>query len=673
MIRKSVFMLVLLSLLTLSVQAETLYSNFPAERATYFGGSGEATIRAVDASDAGFFVAGKAPGFTPAGVTPTDLLGGGDGLVTLFDTAGTPTAAARFPGEVLDMETNNAGSVVVCGSFGIAAVNATLTDVLYSVNSIGAVSRCAIGDDSISAGVAGSSIYVYDIGGTQQGTWESGGGSRSFSDVAVHSSSQTIIEAGMNQAAGDLQVAFFKGRSYTGDVKWTNYDFSASEVKSANLAADSRGERVAIGEDGKLYFSGYVDGGNAIYGRNPRDISQVLSSSQLVKTDNYNNPFNISGAKALGWYGRFDPATGLLDRGQFLLTRLSDGKGNSISIKTITAATDGTLYIGGETYASIENRASLQVSGTTIGGYAGGEPFVLVVTPDLSKRLFWTSFAAPGKSAGGSPAYGVTVRGSRAALGITLKLDSGQRGITVNASQTNIGGGTSDGYLVFWQNDLAAPQVPVLTSPANGTTVNTHAPLFQWTGADALEVKVTVKDSDGVKHLSQKYNAAEVCTAGSCQVSPGATDTFSLKNGEGYTWKVVASNALSKVKSEKATFAVNFPGTPTLTTPAVNADVSSTPTLVWEEVVAANEYKIVIARTADNVKLKTEWLTSGEICGGGNCTYAVTTALQNGAHTWRVSARQSSIANKSKSEKRTFNVTSAGRMLELPSSPNGRQ
>jgi hypothetical protein len=669
--KKTLFILVMFVVLTVNAHAATLYNNFPASKATYYGGSGADTITAVDANNNSFFVAGKGPNYAPSGVTPS---GSGEGLLTRYNLDGTPAAAVRLSSEILDMEANSTGQVVVCGSFGISLFDANdLSTPLFSNEIIGTVSRCAVGDDGTSAGISGNSIYVFNLVGTQVGNWNSGASSRSFNDVAVHSESQTVIEAGQNQAAGNLQVAFFKGRTFTGDIKWTNYDFSASEVFDANLGADSRGERVAIGEDGKLYFSGYVDGGNAIYGRNPRNITESLSNTQLIKTDNYTNPFQISGAKALGWYGRFNPSTGNLERGQFLLTRLSNGDGNSISIKAITASSDGTVYLGGEAYASIQNRANLQVAGTTIGGYSAGEPFVFVASPDLTQRLFWTSFAAPGKSAGGSPAYGVAVRGNSAVLGATLKLTDGQRAITVNAAQGDVGGGTSDGYLVFWGTNIETLDKPLLTSPANGTTVNTHSPSFQWTGAGATQVKVTVKNAQGVKVFKEKYNAADVCSDTGCSVSPGAGTNFSLKNGAGYTWKVVAQNALTTVKSDKATFAVDFPGTPILSSPAADANVSSTPTLEWSEIDAATEYKIVIKRVSDGVKIDTgSWTSGTTLCGGGTCSYTLSEALSTGAYTWRVQTRQNPIPNKSKSERRTFTVTSSMGLLPLDGGRAGK-
>lgn len=635
-------LLTLLLMLTFSANAATLFNNLPANQATYLGGSGGDTITAVDSSDTAFYVAGKAPDFTPAGIVPAAPLGSGEGLVMVYNSDGAPIAAARFPGEVVDLEANKSGNVVVCGSFGIAVLDSMLMTVSYSQTAD--VKRCTIGDDGTSAGINGNTITVYSLDGTPQGTWDSG----NLYDLAIHSASQTVIETGYRQAASDLQVAFLIGRSYTGIEKWKNYDFSASAVKGANLGADSRGERVAIGNDDQLYFAGYVDGGNAIYGRSPRNISQPLSGTQLIKTDAYNDPFNISGAKALGWYGRFNPATGELDRGQFLLTRLSDGKSNSIGIRAITADTNGMVYLGGEAYASIENRNNLKVGGISVGAYSGGEPFALVVSPDLTNRLFWTSFAATGASAGSSPVHGVAVLDNRAALGATLKLDSGQRAITLNAPQPNIGGGTSDGYIVFWQNDLQLPDKPLLVSPASGSIINAHSPIFQWTGQNADRVKLIVKNSSGVKLFSQIYNASDVCPVdGACEVN----QAISLRNGTGFLWKVKAFNALGMVTA-KARFSVNFPGAPTLVNPANNIDVSTNLTLEWAEVTAANEYKVVIIRSADGARVDSGWFPAS--CISGICQYNAT--LTGGVHKWFVVVRQSPVKNKSKSEKRTFNV-----------------
>ncbi|MBC8097799.1 MAG: hypothetical protein H7Y11_00005, partial [Armatimonadetes bacterium] len=518
--------------------------------------------------------------------------GGGAGYLARRGVGAS--VSVRLPSEVLDMEANSGGNVVVCGAFGVALIAPALDSVLWNNDTIGTVNRCAIDDNSISAALvqADKRVYVYDIGGTAQGDWDSGGGSRNLNDVAVYAPSQTVVMTGYNQAAADLQVAFMQARSYNGDAQWTAYDFSAGDVQAANLGADSRGERVAIGGDGALYFSGYVDGGNAIYGRSPQDVSVALSADQLIKTDAYNDPYNISGAKALGWYGRFDAATGILARGQFLLTRLSDGKGNSISIKALTASATGEIYISGEAYFSIEDRANRQVGGITVGDYAGGEPFVLVTSADLTQRLFWTPFAATGKSAGGSPAYGVGVGGGFAAVGGTLKLTEGQRTITVTPTQPNVGGGDSDGYLAYWAVDnLVLPDTPILVSPAAGSTVDTNAPLLVWLGPDADTFKVTVKDLDGVKLLNVTYNAVDVCLGENCQASPGA-DGWSLNNGD-YVWRIKAQNSLGVTKSAKTPFTVNFPGSPELISPADAAAVTTTPTLEWSSVAAATEYTIV--------------------------------------------------------------------------------
>ncbi|MBC8171618.1 MAG: hypothetical protein H7X77_08090 [Anaerolineae bacterium] len=649
---RSDWMMIGLLLVSISVRAET-FKNLPVMMTTYFGGSQADTINAVEVSAAGVLAAGKAPGFNP-GVGSTDWLGGGDGIVTLFGVEGTRQHAARLPSEVLDLEADGTGKAVICGQFGVIVLEPTLTTQVWNKTDIGAVQRCALGADGHATVLVGSEIRIYDNAGTLLGNWQDNGTGRHLADVALDSANQIVIVTGYTQAASNLQIAFIEGYNYTGSLQWTAYDFSASAVNSENLAADSRGEHVAIGADGKLYFSGYVDGGNAIYGRNPQDISQQLSSTELISTDSYNTPYNISGAKALAWYGRFNPATGVLDRGQFLLTRLNDGKGNSISIKAITANSDGVIFASGEAYYQIEDRNNRQVGGVQVGNYAGGEPFLLVVAADLSQRYHWTTFAAPNKAAGGSPAYGVGVHGDKAALGVTLKLDAGQKAITINPTQPQVGGGSSDGYLAFWQVNFTLPSTPLLISPANGDTIAMPSPLFQWSGTDALTYKLVVKEAAGHKLLKKKYTTADVCVGSDCEVTPAG---LILPNGTDFTWRLTAGNNAGNVKSDKAIFAVEFPGVPLLISPEDTSQVVSPLPLTWNAVSAANEYRVLIKTVSG--KIKTGWLTTADICSEGVCSY-VTTTLNIGDYTWKVQARQMPIANKSNSAKWAFRVTTSG-------------
>jgi hypothetical protein len=171
-----------------------------------------------------------------------------------------------------------------------------------------------------------------------------------------------------------------------------------------------------------------------------------------VKTDNYNNPTNI-GDKKIIWYGRFNPNTGALILGQTILTRLSSGSGNSIGTNAIMADEAGRVFIAGSSFATLKNRDTRQVDGTTVGNYEGGEPFFLAVQPDFQQRIVWSPFAAPGTSAGGSPASAVAVRDGLAAVGINLdREEKASRALitTGNALQA-APDAKQDGYLAVWR------------------------------------------------------------------------------------------------------------------------------------------------------------------------------------------------------------------------------
>lgn len=100
------------------------------------------------------------------------------------------------------------------------------------------------------------------------------------------------------------------------------------------------------------------------------------------------------------------------------------------------------------------------------------------------------------------------------------------------------------------------PAVPTLISPADGGTINTSAPLFQWADDGfTATYKLVVKKPSGVIIFKQTFAAASICGGGTCSV----TGPTNLKDGKTYTWKVVAQNAYGKVKSAKWTFMVDLP------------------------------------------------------------------------------------------------------------------
>ncbi|GAB4448972.1 MAG: hypothetical protein OHK0015_53950 [Chloroflexi bacterium OHK40] len=421
----------------------------PAVHASYLGSSGADALNAAAFDDSGqVLLAGVHAGATIGGRAP-QLLPGGDGFVARLDPGGrSVVAAARVGGVVRDMEPAG-DTVLVCGDFGIATLTSSLDAILWS-DTPGDVSRCAA-DAEGTAALVGSTIYHYAADGTSRTSWTVPG--TRAEDVAIDDASGLVFVTGYTQKTSVLKVAYLRAYAPDGSLRWVAYDFAADALIAAGLTADSEGRRLALGADGKLYFAGFADGGNALYGRDPRDLARTLGADRLIKFDRYNDPYNISGAKSLAWYGRFEPTTGELLLGQWLLTRLSDGKGNSIGVRAIAADAAGNVALAGDAYAFMEGRAGMRFANVTLGSYEGGEPYLLLVSPDFRARRLWTTFAASETSAGGSPATAVALAGGQLTLAATLNPRSSgpARGLVTTAGAlqpANASPGATEGYLV---------------------------------------------------------------------------------------------------------------------------------------------------------------------------------------------------------------------------------
>ncbi len=420
----------------------TTSNNLQLSAATYLGAASEDTANAVDvAPDGTVVLGGSFPEYTPAGITPVDLPGAtSGGLLRIRNDGQQILSLTRFGSSISDLEIGSDGSILICGSGGIALLDDTASTARWSATS-GSVSRCAIGSDGTAAALVGNTISVYNSAGAPLGTIALGTGTHN--DLAVAGAQGLVIATGFRQVEANLQLPYLRGYSYDGTLQWTSYDWNAAP----GLGADTRGERVAIGRDGLLYMAGSINGGTgaSVFSRDPKNFDLKLSTDRLIATDTYNRPTNVGSVK-MSWYGRFNPQDGALIVSQSLLTRLSSGRGNSISILGITADQYGNIYISGSTSASIENRNTRQVAGITVGDYSGGEPYFLVVSSDLRQRHIWSPFTAPGTSAGNSPATAVAVRGGTVAIAITLK----QGALITQAPLAPQPATLPDAYLAIW-------------------------------------------------------------------------------------------------------------------------------------------------------------------------------------------------------------------------------
>ncbi|MDQ3700532.1 MAG: hypothetical protein M3442_06375, partial [Chloroflexota bacterium] len=347
--------------------------------ASYLGGVG-LLATAVDVAPDGTAVVGGLSGreggegaesLVVGGASVVSLLGGGNGLIARL-AAPIPNSSAgphllslaRLPGAIEDLRVNASGSIVVCGEMGVAVLDAGASAVQWS-DAPGAVRRCALGDDGMVGALAGSSLYVYGPGGTLVASWPVGGSVQS--DVAVDARHGLVFATGYSNrrtAQGEwVQVAFLKAWHYSGVPAWADYDAPVEQL--GVWIADTRGVRVALGRDGKLYFAAESAGGSSIFTRHPRNVARALPGEQLVRTDVFTNPSYNTKSNHITWFGRYDPVDGTLEKGQFVLARLDFGsfRGNTIRPRAITADEEGRVYLAGVTTASIHNREARSISG----------------------------------------------------------------------------------------------------------------------------------------------------------------------------------------------------------------------------------------------------------------------------------------------------------------------
>ncbi|MGB3636093.1 MAG: hypothetical protein WBA39_00650 [Rivularia sp. (in: cyanobacteria)] len=448
-------------------------NNLDVSAATYLGGKEDDSTNAVDISvDGNIVIVGGSLKNANLGGKETELLGGGDGTIVRYNAkTNEAVATTRLPGKVLDLEVSKNGDIAVAYEGGIAVLNADATEVKWS-KSLSDVARIAISDNG-KVGVVRDregpdKAHLFDNNGEQLKEWITDNSRRNFLDIAVtDQNGGMVIATGFEQKTGILQVAFTQAWSYQGENLWKNYDFDDKDIYEENLMADTRGQRVAIGRDGQLYSSYFVNGGTgfSIFYRDPFDLSEKVSGDRKIETDKYNSPTNVNSIK-MTWYGRYDLNTGELIKGQSLLGRLSNGKGNSVDVDSITATEDGTVILAGAAAARIANRDAQTIEGEAVNEYAGYEGYIAIISPDLKERLSWTPIT---DSDGAVAAF----RDGKTAVVTTTDFEKGQ--ITHNAIQDSAGG-KNDGYLiVIGGNDVAPGTDPA--TPKDETPIEEEPPV----------------------------------------------------------------------------------------------------------------------------------------------------------------------------------------------------
>ncbi|WRH65268.1 MAG: Calx-beta domain-containing protein [Planktothrix sp. GU0601_MAG3] len=270
--------------------------NLQLNSATYLGTSGNDSGASVEISpvDNNIIIAGNFNGV---------------GEIQRLQNGNTaPLSNTPLGGIVNDLDVDrDSGEIVVVGDFGIKVYNPTANTVLWSQP--GTFNRVAIASDGTVATLNNSTdtITLWNPTGTQLTSTTLTGTNVNPADITIDPTTKQVFVTGYNQVTSILQTPFLRGFDSSLNLLWKTWDFSATEVTGQNLGADTRGERITIGKNGGLYFLGRTDGGNNVFQRDGKTITQ--NSTTNVDVDSFSN-FSGAGAGTFTFHAKINPNNG---------------------------------------------------------------------------------------------------------------------------------------------------------------------------------------------------------------------------------------------------------------------------------------------------------------------------------------------------------------------------
>lgn len=435
------------------------------------------------------------------GVTPQLLLNASANsnatlvVLTLDVTApvGTAPAVARvvkLGGRIDHVRSNAAGTVAVAGDFGIAVISGlagaaleaggspavlvwsdALVDtepgscgVCCNAGASGASNttcRVDIGDDGVVAAALASSDAVAGL------LWAaySPAGVRFLGQGRPGAASMTGVF--VDAARAHIGVSYFYN-SYTGqepmvmpavDVfsyalpnpspvhDYRLFDWSATVYRQPGPCdgnvADGRIQAVRAGRDGTLLVAGRSDGGNSPFYCGMRDHNRVTT---FVQIDEYTQSSNMQ-SQAITNMMRVDAISGEAIIGQLQLARLSSSGGNTLLTPALQSDATGTIYELQDAGCCLPAMGNQTINGEPLAG-PGDSIALLVLPPDMNKRLAWTHFvpASAGTSNDHGNAVDIDVRGGTVALAMNANGPLVEFGALPGTGVTT--GGPQVGYIV---------------------------------------------------------------------------------------------------------------------------------------------------------------------------------------------------------------------------------
>ncbi|MDY0017333.1 MAG: S8 family serine peptidase [Candidatus Delongbacteria bacterium] len=196
----------------------------------------------------------------------------------------------------------------------------------------------------------------------------------------------------------------------------------------------------------------------------------------------------------------------------------------------------------------------------------------------------------------------------------------------------------SSAYCAYWTVTLTAPlplpDVPVLLSPTNGSTVEDLTPTFDWNdAANATSYHLQIATKSNMTGLVFDSDVA------SSTYTPASNMAVDV-----YYWRVLSTNSTGS-SAYTATWSANViappppPGAPTLIAPANGSGTTdTTPYFDWSDVSGTLNYEILVDNNSDfsSPLINQTGLTVSE--------YTAASALANGTYYWKVRGTNASGA-----------------------------
>ncbi|HYE05056.1 MAG TPA: hypothetical protein VEL07_05970 [Planctomycetota bacterium] len=295
-------------------------------------------------------------------------------------------------------------------------------------------------------------ILVFDDKGRELLTFA---GQRNTLDLCLDAENRQVITIGWRQTTAHdgvrkepVQIAYLLATGFDGDTRWSGYDWSTDRTRrdslnaSTNNMADTRGYRVTIGLDGKLYAAFEAAGGNHQFRWSPTDIHAPVA---IVGGDPHHS-WHSTKSEHKTFIGRYDPKTGAYLAGQQFCARLENGRGNTARVHNgaIAADAEGRVYVGGSAAHGLPVSLDPLPAGTRRGG-----AYVLVLSPDLKERELCTRLSGDGWT------RAIALRPDGA--GFAMVGNAGAALHVVEPVQPAFGGKEQDGFLALFATVEPAP------------------------------------------------------------------------------------------------------------------------------------------------------------------------------------------------------------------------